>query len=126
MNKNVPQDDSLRLHDIWVLRSISSNGLPAEMDYNDAKMPVLEIHVAEKKIFGNDGCNDMFGNIETLDATSISFGKIGSTKMYCPNMVLPTAYTKALLLVRTYKLKGLELFFFDLRDKEILRFQKVD
>ena len=126
MNKNVLQNDILLLHDIWVLRSISYEGLPAELDDKEMNMPVLEIHVVEKKLYGNDGCNDIFGSIETLDSTSISFVKIGATKMLCPNMVLPTAYTKALYQVRTYKRIGLELLLFDDDDKEILRFQKVD
>ena len=118
--------DVLRLHDIWALQEISFNGLPLELNYNEIKRPVLELHVNDRKIFGNDSCNSIFGSIETLDKNSISFGKIGGTKMACPNMAISTAYTKTLQQVRSYKLEGLSLLFFNADGDEILKFLKVD
>ncbi len=118
--------DLLRLHDIWALQEISFNGLPLELDYNEIKRPVLELHVNDRKINGNDSCNSIFGSIETLDKSSISFGKIGSTMMACPNLTISTAYTKALQQVKSYKLEGLNLFFYNAKDEEVLRFLKVD
>ena len=118
--------DDLRLHDIWALEEISFNGLPLELDYNEIKRPVLELHVNDRKIYGNDSCNAIFGTIETLDRSSISFGKIGGTKMACPNMTISTAYIKALQQLRSYKLEGLSLLFYNAEGNEILKFLKVD
>ena len=118
--------DVLKLHDIWALQEISFNGLPLELDYNEIKRPVLELHVNDRKIYGNDSCNSIFGSIETLDKGSISFGKIGGTRMACPNMTISAAYTKALQHVRSYKLEGLSLIFYNAEGDEILKFLKVD
>ncbi|MGK0294515.1 MAG: heat shock protein HslJ [Ulvibacter sp.] len=118
--------DVLRLHDIWALQEISFNGLPLELDYNEIKRPVLELHVNDRKIFGNDSCNSIFGSIETLDKSAISFGKIGGTMMACPDMTISSAYTKALQQVRSYKLEGLNLLLFNAEGDEVLKFRKVD
>ena len=125
-SKNKSSQDFLRLHDIWALKEISFNGLPLEVDYKEIQTPVLELHINDRKIYGNDSCNSIFGSIETLDVSSISFGRIGGTKMACPNMTVSTAYTKALQQVRSYKLKELNLFFYNSKGEEILRFLKVD
>lgn len=118
--------DITKLHDIWALQEISVNGLPLELDYSEIKRPILEVHVNDRKIFGNDSCNSIFGSIETLDNDLISFGKIGSTMMACPNMTISTEYSKALQKVRSYKLQGLNLILYDAEGDEVLRFLKVD
>jgi heat shock protein HslJ len=114
------------IHDIWLLKSISPKGLPAETNYKDMNMPVLEIQVNKKKIYGNDGCNRLFGTITTLEANLISFGSIGGTKKICPNMILPNAFIKTLGRVSAYRREKLELLFFDNNAKEIMRLQKID
>lgn len=126
MNKTVPQDQLNNLHDIYVLTAIASDGLPIEFNLNELRKPTLELNITEMKMFGNDGCNDIFSAIENLDSTSISFGMIAGTKMFCPNMELPNAYTRALRTVRSYGRKDLSLIFFDENSKETLRFRKVD
>jgi heat shock protein HslJ len=103
--------DVFKLQDIWVLEEINFNGLPLELNYNAIKRPMLELHVNERKIYGNDSCNSIFGSIETLDKAAISFGKIGGTMMACPNMTISTAYLNTLQQVRSYKLDGLNLLF---------------
>ena len=126
MSKDQLSQDISKLHDIWALKEISFNGLPVETDFTEIKTPILELHIKDKKIYGNDGCNAIFGSIEKLDGNSISFGKIGSTKMACPNMVIPAAYAKALLDVRTYERKELRLYFYNAEGEEVLNFLKVD
>ena len=117
------RDEKMRLHDIWALRAIDGNMIDVG---NFQKHPVLEIHLNDMKIFGNDGCNNMFGSIETLDEKNIAFGAIGGTKMACPNMELSSKYTSALGKTKTYKLDGLQLYFYDADGNEVLKYQKVD
>jgi heat shock protein HslJ len=118
--------DGLKLNDIWALQNISSNGIPLDLDYNEIKRPVLELHVNDRKMYGNDSCNSIFGTIEMLKKDSISFGNIGSTRMACINMTVSTAYTKALKEVKFYKLDGLSLLFYNAEGDKILKFFKVD
>jgi heat shock protein HslJ len=118
--------NGLKLNDIWALQNISSNGIPLDLDYNEIKRPVLELHVNDRKMYGNDSCNSIFGTIEMLKKDSISFGNIGSTRMACINMTISTAYTKALKEVKFYKLDGLSLLFYNAEGDKILKFFKVD
>jgi heat shock protein HslJ len=126
MSKDKVSQDISGLHDIWALKEISFNGLHAETDFSQIKTPVLELHVKDKKMYGNDGCNAIFGTIEKLAGNTIRFGTIGSTKMACPNMIIPTAFTKALLDVRTFQRKGLMLYFYNAEGQALLHFIKVD
>ncbi|HBL80583.1 MAG TPA: heat-shock protein HslJ, partial [Aequorivita sp.] len=41
-------------------------------------------------------------------------------------MALSSEYTAALGKAKTYKLDGLQLFFYDAEGNEVLKFQKVD
>ena len=43
---------------------------------------VLEFNKADKRIWGNAGCNDFSGKY-TQDASSLNIGQLTSTKMYC-------------------------------------------
>lgn len=113
-------DEKMRLHDIWALRAIDGNMIDVG---NFQKHPVLEIHLNDMKIFGNDGCNTMFGSIETLYEKTIVFGAIGGTKMACSNMELSSKYTSGLEKTKTYKLDGLQLYLYDADGNELLRFE---
>ncbi len=117
------RDEKMRLNDIWALKAINGKMIDVE---NFQKHPVLEIHLNDMKIFGNDGCNNMFGAVENLDDQNINFGAMGGTKMACPNMELSTEYTSALGKTKTFKLEGLQLYFYDADGNELLKFQKVD
>jgi heat shock protein HslJ len=125
-NKNISESDFAHLQDIWAITSLSQNGLAVEADFSQGNRPVMELNITEMKMYGHDGCNDIFGPIKTLDSSSISFGNIAGTKMLCPNMTLPNAYIKALHQVKFYERKELVLTFFDEQHKETLRFRKVD
>ncbi|OAB78151.1 DUF4377 domain-containing protein [Cochleicola gelatinilyticus] len=124
-----PKTDSkiaIQLHDIWALQAMNGDVVRHNQFSGRNKQPVLEIFVEEKRIGGNDGCNSIFGSIETLTDKSIRFGTLGGTKMACPNMDLSAEYNKALQQVRSYKREELSLYFYNEADKEVLRYKKVD
>lgn len=119
------KDKKLVLDKIWTVKSI--NGKLVEMpripdEDNDL---VLSIDTVEMKILGYDGCNNFHGNFELLD-NSITFQSIGSTKMMCSNMELPSSYMTALENTKTFKLENDNLFFYDTHGNEILRFVKAE
>ena len=51
-------------------------------------MPFIGFDVAQKRIYGNSGCNRMMGSFEadSLKPGTLKFGQIGSTRMMCPDM----------------------------------------
>lgn len=53
-----------------------------------AKLPFIGFDVAQKRIYGNSGCNRMMGTFEadSLKPGMLKFGQIGSTRMMCPDM----------------------------------------
>ncbi|RMA64179.1 META domain-containing protein [Ulvibacter antarcticus] len=128
-NKSMTKPDtnpSTQLHDIWALNALNGEEIKREESNDRQSFPMLEIFVSEKRIGGNDGCNAIFGSIESLDATSISFGKMGGTKMMCPDMKLPSAYMKAMGAVTSYKIENLQLHLYNAEGDEVLKFLKVD
>ena len=52
------------------------------------RMPFIGFDVAQKRIYGNSGCNHMMGSFEadSLKPGTLKFGQIGSTRMMCPDM----------------------------------------
>ncbi|WP_455666584.1 META domain-containing protein [Phocaeicola sp.] len=52
------------------------------------RMPFIGFDVAQKRIYGNSGCNRMMGSFEadSLKPGALKFGQIGSTRMMCPDM----------------------------------------
>ncbi len=119
-------DPIFQLHDIWALQALNDEEIPMEKQKKPNKIPTLEIFVADSRIGGNDGCNSMFGEIETLTESNIRFSKIGSTKMMCPDMQVSNAFTTALGETATYKIENLHLYFYNTEGDEVLQFVKVD
>ena len=119
-------DPIFRLHDIWALRAIKGEDIATKGTQRPNKQPMLEIFVADKRIGGNDGCNTLFGTIETLAGNQLTFSRLGSTKMMCPNMTVPNTFTEALANTSSYKVENLRLFLYNTEGEEILRFVKVD
>jgi heat shock protein HslJ len=72
-----------RLHNIWVVEEMQGEPLKAE-DFAKG-LPTLEFFPGEGQVGGHDGCNRIFGKIET-QGNQLTFGIIGATRMACPNM----------------------------------------
>lgn len=120
------EDATLQLHDIWALETVHGTAVNKENFPKLSKQPVLELLITERRIAGNDGCNTIFGSIEDLDAEKIRFGKMGSTRMACLDMEIPSSFTAALLKTTSYKKEGLQLAFYNEENVKILNFKKVD
>ena len=61
-------------------------------------MPFIGFDVAQKRIYGNSGCNRMMGSFEadSLKPGTLKFGQIGSTRMMCPDMKLSLIHISSL------------------------------
>jgi len=90
------------------------------------KHPTIEVNLTEMKLMGNDGCNNFFGAIKSIDEDLINFGPLGSTMKMCVNMEITTKFNNAFNKISKYKIENLKLTFFDETGKELLRFKKVD
>lgn len=120
------KDMKLALDKIWTVKSINEKLVDIPQVADEDNDLVLSIVTDEMKIFGYDGCNNFHGNFELLNDNIITFNSIGSTKMMCSNMDLPSSYITALVNTKTFKLERKNLFFYDINENEILRFVKAE
>lgn len=69
------------------------------------KMPFIGFDVAQKRMYGNSGCNRMTGSLEadSLKPGTLKFGQIGSTRMMCPDMQTEQSVLAALDKVTSYQ-----------------------
>lgn len=82
-----------RINDIWVLERINETALKRE-DFTKG-LPQLEISLAQEKVFGHTGCNNLNGAVEVQGAR-LAFGRFMTTRMACPNMAFENAYLNSL------------------------------
>jgi len=123
VKKETTNNDINRLHDIWALHSINGEEYTNGMSQ---KHPTLEIFVEDKRVSGNDGCNNLMGGIETLTATELKFGMLAGTKMMCRDMRITDAFGQALGKVHYYTLEDLKLSLQDKDHNELMVLRKVD
>lgn len=83
----------------WTITEV--DGQPISMD----KMPFIGFDVAQKRIYGNSGCNRMMGSFEadSLKPGALKFGQLGSTRMMCPDMKVEQSILAALNKVASYQ-----------------------
>ena len=98
--------DITALEGTWAIRTVGGEPV-AESE----KTPYLGFNLADKRIYGNPGCNTINGTFETDDQVpgALSFGQMISTLMMCPDMKTETAVLKALGEVKSFRISGEEL-----------------
>jgi heat shock protein HslJ len=70
----------------WKL--IELNGEMVQLAGQLKKEPHMILNASEKRVNGNGGCNSFFGSYELQGDNGVTFSKIGSTKMACPNDIM--------------------------------------
>ena len=101
-----------------------------KIDGEDVNIPEMKLalDVDEKKMHGNTGCNIINGELETdMDAAnSISFSKIGMTRMACPNSGWETRMTMALEeAVTAEKINDNEIAFLGSNGQQVMLLKKT-
>jgi heat shock protein HslJ len=100
----------------WQLVEVS--GVPVAPQAHERQAHIL-LDPVQKKYSGFAGCNNFFGGYE-LDGSSLKFGPVGATRMFCPDlqMSLETEVFKALDKTMEWKISDDVLLLFD--DSEVL------
>jgi heat shock protein HslJ len=116
--------DGWILNDIFGLIEIGGESV---RDMNLSKQVMIELHLKDKRIAGNDGCNSFSGGIKYAIFGKIKFNEgFSSTKMFCgENGGFETRFYSALKSADSYTFKKLRLKFFS-GGKEVLEFVKMD
>ena len=109
------------INDIWALEFIK--GVDFNPDSNSKQRPMIEIHLKDKTITGNTGCNNMNGTV-VVEENQIEFSDIITTKMFCAEGI-EQEFLIALGMVNNYKIEKMKLYLYK-DDEEIMIFQKID
>lgn len=89
----------------WEITAV--NGKTVEMTAPDAGIPFIGFDTATGRISGNAGCNSIMGGFTAVPAEGkISFDKIASTRMMCPDMSFEQSLLQALDKVTGFKNEG--------------------
>ena len=86
----------------------------------------MELHLKDKKLIGNGGCNNYNGSFE-LSGNQIEFDdRIASTRMLCDNSSIEDAYFETLAGNRfEFEASNNKLYLLQ-EGKSVLVFKKVD
>jgi len=120
------QDVRLRINDIWVLISINGEAVQQNNENKRQKTAQIEFNIAEMRVMGNDGCNNFFGSIKSIDSEELILGPLAGTKMACLGTDIPDKFNIAINNVASYKIENMQLTLSDVSGKELLAFRKID
>ena len=107
----------------WKVKEVNGEAIPSGME----KQPFITFDVKEKMIHGNAGCNMINGGFETNtnNAKSISFARVVSTMMACPDMETEGKILKAMNEVKSFDvLSGGGIGLYDANNALVLVLEK--
>lgn len=111
----------MQLHDIWALEAV--DGKKLEFSDKTIYRPTLEINLKKMTAMGLTGCNNFQADM-IIDGDQLSFPPFPMTQMFCEGY--ENVFVKGITNTASYKLNGMNLYFYDKDGKEVLRFKKVD
>ncbi len=109
------KEASSKLSDLngeWMISEAGGEAIPSGME----KQPNIVFDVAQKRLHGNAGCNIINGSFEVDDANpvAISFSRVISTMMACPDLEVEGRVMKSLNAARSFgKLANGDMGFYD-------------
>ncbi|MFH1121944.1 MAG: copper resistance protein NlpE N-terminal domain-containing protein [Bacteroidota bacterium] len=105
----------------WKL--VELNGKPVENTSGNGKEYFISLQQEESRISGYAGCNSFFGSFELKEGERITFSKMGSTMMACPDMATEQELFKVLETIDNYTYDGKTLQFSKARMAPLARFE---
>lgn len=96
-----------KLNGTWTIKSIDGKPITNAKQFMNG-MPKLEINLDAKSYSGTSGCNSFSGKL-VIEGTTIRFGNMAATEMYCNGNSFEQNYFKALNESTNYSLKNGDL-----------------
>lgn len=107
----------------WKLTELM--GKPVVMNENMKKEIFIVLKVEGNRVQGFSGCNTIMGQYELKEGNRISFLKMVSTMMACPNMATETEFNKMLGAVDNYSINGNTMTLNKARMAPMARFEAM-
>lgn len=124
-DKTTAQVQEPGISQTWVLISMYETPVTIDTSDNLNKVPQLTINVESMRYSGTDGCNNIFGHIDSISDSFLDFGPSAGTLMACPDLETPRIYVRALEKTRSYTIKDSLLIFRNESEEEVLRFKQA-
>ncbi len=96
----------------WKLISLNGNDITVDSTFNREPYLILKAN-EQHRISGNAGCNQLMGTYELKPENGISFSKMASTLMACPNLNLEDQFVDALQTADKYAVNGEYMTLFE-------------
>lgn len=94
----LPQPDTAELNGEWNVVSLKGESPKTE------ESPFIGFNLYEKRMYGNSGCNNMFGELlYNRESGALSFDHIGSTRKACFNDTFEQPFLSTLSQVKKLK-----------------------
>lgn len=108
-------NNTYKLNDFWSLYKLNrSEIIDDETSQGGRELPTLQFNLAENKVYGNTGCNQLNGTIALQDS-SLSFSKMVTTKRACLGD-LESRFLDALQKVEGYSIANAQLLLINQKD----------
>lgn len=105
----------------WILNTI--DGVDAKTRFKNS-VPTISFNFAEKKVFGNDGCNS-YNATFNLEGVNLAVGPIMSTRMACEGMENIAQFNQAIADSSVITLPSEKVLQFAKNGTILLEFNKV-
>lgn len=124
LKKTIPQmETSSIVGKKWKLVEI--NGKRVLNTSDSGKDYFIQLQQEETRLSGYAGCNSFFGSYELKEGNRVTFSKMGSTMMACPNMATEQELMKVLETVDNYTTDGKSLQLNKARMAPMARFEMI-
>lgn len=107
----------------WKL--IELMGKPVKYSNPESKEIFIQLLSEDNKAFGFSGCNTFRGSYELKDGNRITFSKMASTLMACPDMELEREFMKVIETADNYNFDGVNFVLNRARMAPLVRFEAM-
>lgn len=116
-SKKVTVED---LNGEWTMVTVDGKTM---QDTEEQPAPFIGFDAAEKRVYGNAGCNLIVGVLKVKNET-IDLSDLGSTMMACPDAETETLVFRTLATVKTFKREGDKLMLLNGEGKVVTELVK--
>ena len=119
-DKKIKSDFINKIQGTWTVFKIKN--ITKEDLLNNKKSPFIKIE--DKRVSGNNGCNNYFSSIINIDKKSLTFSPFGETRMMCRDMKISDTFSLLLSKIETYTVTKETLTFINAKGEKVLIFTK--
>ncbi|WP_367914213.1 META domain-containing protein [Leadbetterella sp. DM7] len=108
----------------WNLAEIKGNAVVLDSSFHAT--PHLTFTESDSSVAGNAGCNQIGGGFMLTGSDGITFTKMRSTLMACPNLEVEQQFVAELENIKKYRIEGTTLLLNNENSETLLKLEGID